>query len=80
MINRVVDRYFIKEFVPPFIFSLFALTAILLMDQLFRLIDLFVRKGYCRANPHLHASFDHLVHSTDGYPRCDSHELRSVRT
>jgi lipopolysaccharide export system permease protein len=45
MINRVVDRYFIKEFVPPFIFSLFALTSILLMDQLFRLIDLFVRKG-----------------------------------
>jgi lipopolysaccharide export system permease protein len=45
MLSRVVDRYFIKEFVPPFIFSLFALTSILLMDQLFRLIDLFVRKG-----------------------------------
>ncbi|GAG71970.1 unnamed protein product, partial [marine sediment metagenome] len=43
--QRVVDRYFIKEFIPPFIFSLFALTFILLMDQLFRLIDLFVRKG-----------------------------------
>lgn len=42
---RLIDRYFIKEFVPPFIFSLFALTFILLMDQLFRLIDLFVRKG-----------------------------------
>ncbi len=30
---------------PPFLFSMFALTFILLMDQLFRLIDLFVRKG-----------------------------------
>ncbi len=34
-----------RELVPPFAFSLFALTFILLMDQLFRLIDLFVRKG-----------------------------------
>lgn len=34
-----------RELVPPFVFSLFALTFILLMDQLFRLIDLFVRKG-----------------------------------
>jgi lipopolysaccharide export system permease protein len=42
---RLIDRYFIKEFIPPFFFSLFALTFILLMDQLFRLIDLFVRKG-----------------------------------
>lgn len=43
--NRLIDRYFLKEFIPPFFFSLFALTFILLMDQLFRLIDLFVRKG-----------------------------------
>ncbi|MEO0185871.1 MAG: LptF/LptG family permease [candidate division WOR-3 bacterium] len=43
--NRLIDRYFIKEFIPPFFFSIFALTFILLMDQLFRLIDLFVRKG-----------------------------------
>ncbi|UCC12808.1 MAG: LptF/LptG family permease [candidate division WOR-3 bacterium] len=42
---KTVDRYFIKEFIPPFFFSIFALTFILLMDQLFRLIDLFVRKG-----------------------------------
>ncbi|MEO0124141.1 MAG: LptF/LptG family permease [candidate division WOR-3 bacterium] len=42
---RLIDRYFIKEFIPPFFFSIFALTFILLMDQLFRLIDLFVRKG-----------------------------------
>ncbi len=42
---RIIDRYFIKEFVPPFVFSLFALTFILLMNELFRLIDLFVRKG-----------------------------------
>jgi len=43
--TRLIDRYFIKEFIPPFGFSLFALTFILLMDQLFRLVDLFVRKG-----------------------------------
>jgi len=43
--NRLIDRYFIKEFIPPFFFSIFALTFILLMDQLFILIDLFVRKG-----------------------------------
>lgn len=42
---RLIDRYFLREFVPPFVFSLFALTFILLMDQLFRLIDLIVRKG-----------------------------------
>lgn len=42
---RLIDRYFIKEFIPPFFFSVFALTFILLMDQLFRLIDLFVKKG-----------------------------------
>lgn len=45
MIFRIFDRYFLKEFIPPFFFSVFALTFILLMDQLFRLIDLFVRKG-----------------------------------
>ncbi len=42
---RIIDRYFFKEFIPPFFFSLFALTFILLMNELFRLIDLFVRKG-----------------------------------
>jgi lipopolysaccharide export system permease protein len=44
-LNRLIDRYFLREFIPPFFFSLIALTFILLMDQLFRLIDLFVRKG-----------------------------------
>ncbi|MEO0162327.1 MAG: LptF/LptG family permease [candidate division WOR-3 bacterium] len=43
--KHLIERYFIKEFIPPFFFSIFALTFILLMDQLFRLIDLFVRKG-----------------------------------
>jgi lipopolysaccharide export system permease protein len=43
--NKTIDRYFIREFIPPFAFTLFALTFILLMDQLFRLIDLIVRKG-----------------------------------
>jgi lipopolysaccharide export system permease protein len=42
---RIVDRYFLKEFIPPFFFSIIALTFILLMNELFRLIDLFVRKG-----------------------------------
>lgn len=42
---KTIDRYYMREFLPPFAFSLFALTFILLMDQLFRLIDLIVRKG-----------------------------------
>ncbi|UCF70601.1 MAG: LptF/LptG family permease [candidate division WOR-3 bacterium] len=42
---RLIDRYFVREFVPPFFFSMIALTFILLMNELFRLIDLFVRKG-----------------------------------
>ena len=42
---RLVDRYLLKEFIPPFFFSTIALTFILLMNELFRLIDLFVRKG-----------------------------------
>ncbi len=42
---RLIDRYFIREFIPPFFFSMIALTFILLMNELFRLIDLFVRKG-----------------------------------
>ncbi|MDH4210443.1 MAG: LptF/LptG family permease [candidate division WOR-3 bacterium] len=42
---RLIDRYLIREFIPPFIFSTIALTFILLMNELFRLIDLFVRKG-----------------------------------
>jgi lipopolysaccharide export system permease protein len=37
---RLIDRYFFREFIPPFFFALFALTFILLLD-----IDLFVRKG-----------------------------------
>ncbi|MGB7055300.1 MAG: LptF/LptG family permease [bacterium] len=43
--TRLIDRYFLKEFIPPFLFSTIALTFILLMNELFRLIDLFVRKG-----------------------------------
>ncbi|KPL15724.1 hypothetical protein AMJ74_00940 [candidate division WOR_3 bacterium SM1_77] len=43
--TRLIDRYFLKEFIPPFFFSIIALTFILLMNELFRLIDLFVRKG-----------------------------------
>jgi lipopolysaccharide export system permease protein len=42
---RIIDRYLLKEFIPPFFFSIIALTFILLMNELFRLIDLFVRKG-----------------------------------
>ena len=43
--TRLIDRYFLREFIPPFVFSIIALTFILLMNELFRLIDLFVRKG-----------------------------------
>jgi lipopolysaccharide export system permease protein len=45
VLTRLIDRYFLKEFIPPFFFSIIALTFILLMNELFRLIDLFVRKG-----------------------------------
>jgi lipopolysaccharide export system permease protein len=42
---KILDRYLIKEFIGPFFLSLAVLAFILLMDRLFLLVDLLVRKG-----------------------------------
>lgn len=42
---KLIDRYILEDFTAPFIASTLALTFILLMDQLFKLVDLIVRKG-----------------------------------
>ncbi|MFB0509738.1 MAG: LptF/LptG family permease [bacterium] len=42
---KILDRYLLREFIGPFFLSLFVLAFILLMDRLFLLVDLLVRKG-----------------------------------
>lgn len=42
---KTLPRYFLLDFVGPFLLALFVLTFILLMDKLFLMIDLLVRKG-----------------------------------
>jgi len=42
---KIFDRYLIREFLGPFFLSLWVLAFILLMDRLFLLVDLLVRKG-----------------------------------
>jgi len=42
---KTLARSLLLDFVGPFLFALFALTFILLMDRLFLMIDLLVRKG-----------------------------------
>lgn len=42
---KIFHRYLILEFIGPYFLSLFVLAFILLMDRLFLLIDLLVRKG-----------------------------------
>jgi lipopolysaccharide export system permease protein len=42
---KIFDRYLLREFIGPFFLSLFVLAFILLMDRLFLLVDLLVRKG-----------------------------------
>jgi lipopolysaccharide export system permease protein len=42
---RILPRYALREFVPPFLLSIVVLVFILLMDRLFLLADLLVRKG-----------------------------------
>ena len=39
------DRQLFRDYLPPFLFALFALTFILFLQQLFKLIDLLVSKG-----------------------------------
>ena len=42
---RILARYTLKEFFPPFIIALICFTFILIFDDLFRLTKLFVQKG-----------------------------------
>ncbi|MFA6914296.1 MAG: LptF/LptG family permease, partial [Endomicrobiia bacterium] len=42
---KILHRYIVKEFVSSFIFGLTVFSAILLLDQIFQLIDLFLSKG-----------------------------------
>ena len=42
---KILPRYIIKEFLPPFIIALICFTFILIFDDLFRLTKLFVQKG-----------------------------------
>lgn len=41
----ILQRYVLRQFVPPFFLAIFVLTFVLLMDRLFLLADLLVRKG-----------------------------------
>lgn len=42
---KILSRYCLREFIPPFLISLICFTFIILFDELFRLIKLFVKKG-----------------------------------
>ncbi len=42
---KILARYLLKEFFPPFIITLLCFTFILIFDDLFRLTKLFVKKG-----------------------------------
>ena len=42
---KILTKYTIREFVPPFFASLLCLTLILLLEEIFRLTRLFVKKG-----------------------------------
>ena len=42
---KILSRYCLKEFFPPFLITLICFICIILFDELFRLIKLFVKKG-----------------------------------
>ncbi|MBI5043522.1 MAG: LptF/LptG family permease, partial [Nitrospirae bacterium] len=42
---KIIDRYIIKEVLPPFILSLFVFTFVLFMNQILKLTDLLINKG-----------------------------------
>ena len=42
---KILSRYCLKEFIPPFLIALICFTCIILFDELFRLVKLFVKKG-----------------------------------
>ncbi|MCZ6677936.1 MAG: LptF/LptG family permease [Candidatus Poribacteria bacterium] len=42
---KILTRYILKEFFPPFLLALLCFTSFLLLNEIFRLTKLFVRKG-----------------------------------
>ena len=42
---KILQRYALRQFVPPFFLAILILTFVLLMDRLFLLADMLVRKG-----------------------------------
>jgi len=42
---KILHRYILKEFIGAFVFGLIIFSAILLLDQIFQLVDLFLSKG-----------------------------------
>jgi lipopolysaccharide export system permease protein len=42
---KILERYALRQFVPPFVLAILVLVFVLLMDRLFLLADLLVRKG-----------------------------------
>ncbi len=42
---KILDRYILREFVPPFLVGLFLVTFVLLMNQVLLLAELFIDKG-----------------------------------
>ena len=42
---KILTKYTLKEFIPPFFLGLFCFTFILLLDEIFKLIKTFVQKG-----------------------------------
>ena len=42
---KILHRYILKEFIGSFVFGLIIFSAILLLDQIFQLVDLFLSKG-----------------------------------
>ena len=42
---KILTKYILKELIPPFLISLLALTSILILEEIFRLTKLFVKKG-----------------------------------
>lgn len=42
---KIIDRYIVKEFLPPFFLGLLLFTFVLLMNRIFKLTDLIVTKG-----------------------------------
>jgi lipopolysaccharide export system permease protein len=47
---KILQRYALKQFIPPFFLAILVLTFVLLMDRLFLLADMLVRKGVAVVN------------------------------